>query len=260
MKRLDHATATWALAILVIAGVGTGLKSAVQQKPNRQAISVDGFRPLLEVVKVLEQRYHVAITYEDPSYLDPSELVDITDRLPGGHPPNGVRTFVPRGGPFSFEYFVTPPSSSGQLKGVLTALLRSYQSTPYPHNFRLLETDGVYNIVPVGRRNKNGTEEAYEAILSSDVPFLQHGAPRSAYEALEDLAKAVQRSRGVMVLVGGPPNILLRTNVPDPPAHGVARAELLRILRSTGFLLTYQVIYDPIFDGRFYITVDVVPK
>ena len=261
VKRLDHATATCALAILVIAGVGTGVKSAVQQKPIREVISVKGYRPLLEVVKALEQRYHVAITYEDPPYLDPSELVDVTDLIfRGGHPSNGVRAFLPRGGPFSFEYSVTPAAGSDQLKDVLTALLRTYRSTPYPHNFRLLETDGIYNIVPVGRRNKSGTEEAYEAILSSDVPFVRRGEPRSAYVALQDLAETVQRSRGVVVRAGAPANLLPETKISDPPAHGVARSELLRILRSTGRPLTYQVIYDPIFGGRFYIEVDAVPE
>jgi hypothetical protein len=259
VKRLDHAITTGALAILVIAGVETGVKSAVQQKPIRQTISVNGYRPLLEVVKALEQRYHVAITYEDPPYLDPSELVDITDRV-GAHPPNGVRLYVPRGGPFSFEYSVRPGAGSDQLEDVLTALLRSYRSTPYPHSFRLLKTDGIYNIVPVGRRNKSGREEAYEAILSSEVPFVRGGEPRSAYEALVYLAKAVQRSRGVEVLAEGPPNILSRSKVSDPPAYGVARSELLRILRSTGQRLTYQLLYNPVLDGSFAIEVTTVPE
>jgi hypothetical protein len=114
--------------------------------------------------------------------------------------------------------------------------------------------------VPVGRRNKNGTEEDYEAILSSDVPFVRRGEPRSAHVALQDLVKTVQRLRGVVIEFQGAERLLVETKVSDPPApHGVARSKLLRILRSTGYRLSYQVIYDPIFDGRFYTWVDSVP-
>jgi hypothetical protein len=261
MKHHDRAMARWVLVILVVAGVGSGVKADAQQESIRDVISVDNARPLAEVVKALEQRYGVVITYEDPPYNHASQRVDVSQLVRRDRGLAGVRTFVPSGGRFSFEYSVKPGLGPEQFGGVLTRLLQQYRSTDYAHSFRLQKTDAIYHIVPMGRRGESGGDEDYEAILSSDVPLVRREGPHSALEALTHLVNMVQQTAGVSVEIATVPvNLLNRTEVSDPPAHSPARSELLRILRSTGEQLSWRLLYDPNGNGKFYLNIHSVPK
>lgn len=244
----------WLLATLVVTAMGALPGVMARQEPDADVISVESGRPLADVARTLQQRHGVVITYEDPPYLDPSQLKDIT------RPYDRVRNLVPRGGPFSFSYSLKTTRPE-EFEAVLKRLLRLYRTTPYANGFRLEKADGVFHIVPDSRRNRTGGEEDYEAYLSTDVQLVRSGGPRSAYDALIDLSRSLEQATGLPMIVDpGPAGILANATVGDPPEHSSARSELLRILTSTGERLSWHLLYDPE-ESRpaFYLNLDRVP-
>ncbi len=126
-----------------------------------------GPRPLADVVRTLERRHGIVITYEDPPYLHDSQRADVTDAIRRTKEVTSPRVFVPRGGPFSFEYTLRPEAPRAQMPFVVSTLLEEYRSTHYAGAFRMLRTGDMFHVVPSGRKTKSGTEEPYEALLST---------------------------------------------------------------------------------------------
>lgn len=253
MTSRKHITASFAVLSVAAAMWPNVLEIAADllaQEGTRHKVTVNRKRPLAEAVRALEQRHGVVITYEDPPYRHSSQLVN--DSLPGRRP-----SFVPRGGPFAFEYVLPPLPSAMAMKPVLTAVVRQYYATGYAGKFDVLQNGDMFHIMPISRRAENGWEEPYDALLSTELSIVASGTEPSAMDALADLAENLRVATGTSVVLGTlPVNLLNSTKVPEWSGHTAARSELTRILTSTGRRLSWRLLYDA--KGLFVLNVHML--
>jgi hypothetical protein len=132
-----------ALAFLVLFA---GAASGALQQDETVTIHVSDARPLASAIKELEDRYGWVITYEDPRYVDASDVEDVTWRRKDLDFTKKV--LAPRGGPFSFRYPVPAGVDAPDASALLGKLLEEYHRTGYPGVFRLARTGSVFHIVP----------------------------------------------------------------------------------------------------------------
>ena len=85
--------------------------SVYPQEPA--TIHVQDPRPLAKVVRTLEQRYGVVITYEEAPYTHEAQISDVTAAVARSQPKSG-RVVGPRGGAFSFTGGVDAGSASAR--------------------------------------------------------------------------------------------------------------------------------------------------
>lgn len=222
------------------------------EQGTSQNIFLNRRRPLADAVLALERRHGIAITYEDPPYRFVDQLVN--DSL-AGRP----ASFVPRGGPFSFEYVLPARPSDKAMKPVLAAMLHKYSATGYAGKFELSQTGTMLHVIPISRRAEDGQEVPYEAILSTQLSFAATGVEKSAFDALSGLTQDLQRATGVSVLLGTvPTNLLTTTKVVDWTGSASARTELVRILMLTGQPLSWLLFYDPNAPGMFVLNIHLL--
>lgn len=248
----------WSLTTCAVVCLSAGASMGMPQQTTgadravRQRVSASSGRPLADVVSTLEQRYGVPITYEDPPYDDDSQR----KILSGGREP----TFVPRGGPFSFEYRLdeTGPIEQ-QLERILTALVQEYRPTSYAGQFQVSRTENMFHIIPVSRRVIGGQDVPYAAILNTELSFVAREPDEPVTQALEELCQELGRVAGITVIVGTvPTNVFDQTRVKGYTGKAAGRSHLVRILASTARSLSWQFFYDPNGAGMFVLNIHLV--
>lgn len=228
---------------LVLGGTGAAA-SSTQRDAAQRTIVVESGRPLADAVETLQSRLGIVITYEDPPYLDPSQLRDATDEVRRGQP-NKRRIVVPRGGPLSFSYQMPEGTRDEQVTSILGSLLERYRANGYPGDFQVERTGTVFHVVPTGRLSREGRNEAFQSILSTTLEIEPTGTePQSAIEALRNLVDSLGRTTDVPVVLGTiPTNLLRQSTVASNPGTRSAREELVRILASTGQGVSWQLFF-----------------
>jgi len=215
-----------ALAFLVLFA---GAASGALQQDETVTIHVSDARPLASAIKEIEDRYGWVITYEDPRYVDASDVEDVTWRRKDLDFTKKV--LAPRGGPFSFRYPVPAGVDAPDASALLGKLLEEYHRTGYPGVFRLARTGSVFHIVPSASRNTLGQLEPWSSPLNARISIANN--ERTAFDMLEAIAAAVSRSGSVKVGVASAPlNLMMGVRVQGGARNERARSVLLRTLEA----------------------------
>src|SRR5437763_1084383 len=91
-----------------------------------EVLSVDDPRPLNAAVKLIEQRCHCTITYEDPKW-GPDDDVDVSGSV--WHRTD-IRPRVPRGGRFTFSMAGdTSARTASQMRAPVEQVLRAFENS-----------------------------------------------------------------------------------------------------------------------------------
>lgn len=243
---------------LVVLSLGFGVAgfegSVTQRQTQKLTIAVERARPLADVVETLQDRLGVVITYEDPPYLHASQVRDASEDFRGAS-----RTFIPRGGPFSFSYELPQGTPEEQAARILDSLVEQYRGTGYPGNFRIERTGSVFHVVPTEHRSRAGQDEPFQPILSTPLQFQPTGTEQSALEALQHLVDALGRANNIRVgLATIPTNVLHQTKVTTDFGTRTAREELVRILAATGRQLSWRLMFDPNEPQTWFLNISIV--
>lgn len=216
-------------------------------------ISVDSGRPLAEAILELEKQTGLSVTYEDPPYMFREDIADVTESVRrdlGRYPPGQApRVLVPKGGKFEFSHSVTVSERPIVL---IRQLVAAYHTRFATARFRVEQSDGLFNVVPVSIRNSSGHMGRFNAPL--DVRITVEKKTRTAWQALEELCAAVARSTGTRIGIGTtaiaiPAKPLENYTVSNMPAR-LALAELLAKI-GNGAKLSWRLLYGP--DTRTYV-------
>lgn len=226
----------------LLAGLAVPANEQIGHMQEISTVSVHARRPLAAAVRTLEDRHGVVITYEDPPYVHASQIADVTATVARRQLPKGIRVLVPRGGPFEFGY----PGSSGSyahMPDILERLVTEYKSSGYAGGFKLLRTGETFHVVPTTRRNRNGNDAAYSAILNTKISISRQGP---ALDVLQEIATTLADRTGVAVFLGTVPmGRSLRVNVTISADNEPARSVLVRTLVASGARLSWELYYDP---------------
>jgi hypothetical protein len=224
--------------ILTVTGRGT-------QEPGKDQISINDPRPLALAAETLEKKYGWIITYEDPPYVNESELVDVTDKvrrdLDKFEPGKAPRVLIPRGGTLTFEYSIdpstkTPPDSAV----VVQQLLDAYAGAGNPGLFRLDRDGARLHIL------------ASPSVL--DAAITLPAKKRNGLELLDAFCSAVSQASGTRVVMATVPLNLLHRYQTEAGAKDQNAREFLNkeLDRTTNKIkLSWQLLYDPVTKSYF---------
>jgi hypothetical protein len=191
-------------------------------------LSVGSRRPLADAARLLEERFHRVVTYEDTPYAHPDDTVrDEAGRL------------IPRGGRITVQY-----GEADDPQGVISNILEAYARSNLPGRFAVEHRDGDYHIVPRAFRDARGAMEARTSLLDTPIALVARG--RDALRVMEEIAHSVSRARGETVALGTVPiNRLAQHRVASDRLNGSARDLLVGLFRETGTRSSWQLLNDP---------------
>jgi hypothetical protein len=215
---------------------------APAQRQNETAISVTDPRPLARAIETLEARYGWVITYEDPRFVFPGDIEDVTlsVRRDGRTAP---KVLIPRGGEFNFQYPTARGAAPNESR-LLQQLLNEYHLTGHPGVFRLAQTDGVFHVIPHESRNSEGRFVTLASLLDARISIPE--GDRSAFGMLGLISEAVSKSAAATLTVGTVPlNVMMQTRVQGGANNESARTVLLRTLAASNQKLSWKLLCGP---------------
>jgi hypothetical protein len=223
------------------------------QGSGRLVVSVDDPRPLAAAVTFLQQRFKWTITYEDPRFEHPDDIEDVTAsvRRDGDL---SKRVLVPKGGRFSVTYDLPETPDP---RDVLTRLLNEYAQSGYPGRFSVIETSGVFHVIPTEIRDRTGAQKRNSSILATAVSLPERD--RSLLELVEEVLEQVQSTSGHTVKLGSVPLNLMRRPTREGVSGENASAVLARVLATDETKMSWQLLYGA--DTRMYfLNLGVIPS
>jgi hypothetical protein len=239
-----------------IAMIGGGVLFGAQRDSE---LHISRPRVIAAAVREIERHFGRVITYEDTSYVHPSDIVDETEqvrRTPGADPKKrilGVRTE-------RVDLKVPPrqPSLNGQAGEVLQALLGQSRAAGNTGEFRVDWTPGGYHVIPVSRKGKDGALEPYSSPLEARITLPQRTVDGLAF--MRCLAAAITKTTGRKITAGIMPlNRLNQARIAVDAQNDSARDVLWRALQSVGPDLSWQMLCEVGEQSECALNIHMVP-
>ena len=212
-------------------------------------LSVSSGRPVADAVRSLEQKYGFVITYEDPQYVHPADLKDITPRwyVPANHPQNRQRILAPRGGSLNFSYQVKGGKPLENTSDLLTRLVNSYgvgRNAEFSVHKATVLGVTEWHIIPARALGQGGQLVNVSPILDTSISIPNE--KRTGLDMIGTVCKELTRITHQRIALGVVPlNPLYAYNAvqgaDNQPARDVLADTLARIRPG----LSWQLFYDP---------------
>ena len=206
-----------------------------------QEVSVDDPRPLSAALTVLQDLHGVAITYEDPVFSHPGDLV------PRSELGSEDGLMIPRGGHLSVKYLVdTRTGAMVDPLGTIEHVIEKHAAKGYPGRFQVVEIDDVFHVTPVATRTASGAWQAQTSALARPISLVT-GA--TGLETITAIADGLGSVLGREVWSGmAPYRALLRLDPPASFSNEPARDALMRLLRDLDGVASWHLYHDPTLD------------
>jgi len=239
------------ILIAALASISWVRQGKAVQEIRKESLKVEGPRPMANAIEVLESRCRCPITYEDPRYVNSSEIDDVTAQvrrdLANYKTGEAPKVLIPKGGAISIEYNDSPASSElERTLMILRQLLDAHHANGNAGLFRF-EIDGqLIHVVPTAIKNQAGQMAPQESFLDAliTVPVQE----RRGLVTLQAICAAISQATKTKVIVGSVPMNLLAQHIGrEGGKNQKARDLLLSLLegskRDAG--LSWQLLYDP---------------
>lgn len=224
-----------------------GIISSVSASGSAQVetLKVDHPRPLADAVRLFQAQFGWAVTYEDPRYIHPADLVDVTDKVRNpAAVPSGRRVIGPRGGPFAFQFQrPSPDADQNQIAEIVGAMIGDFNLRDYAGKFKIVSTKRMLHVVPMSVRGVSGQQVPAGSILDARVS-LPSRQGRATVDALMTLFAAIETSTEQRIEMGTvPTNLLVQSRMDEGATDETARDFLERTLQATGRTLSWRLLY-----------------
>jgi len=226
-----------------------------------EEMSVTDERPVAKAIELLEQRYHVPITYEDTLYLNDNEIADVTAEVRLDHDgSNPQRVLVPvrRTVTFFAPETTTGKSQGARLEAALDAvmsLVDSYALAGGAGGFTVSQDASSLHVVARAFTDASGKSQTLKPILEAQVSIA--GRPQSAFAAIEEVCRQTSSAARVLDVGTTPINLLANHPVNLDLKNAQARAVLESISKQMAAPLSWQLFCGPR-DGGCALNVHVV--
>jgi hypothetical protein len=189
--------------------LGTAQEAAIVKAP-----SDDLSRPVSSVITQIRKQTGVSITYEDPRYINQSDIEDVTDAVSKASDAEkkfGPRILIPKGHAITFVYAPSEMKTPTSAKAVLERLVREYALGGGPA-FTVTEDANRLHVVPNQALDASGAfvhqNSIFETLIT--VPASQ----RNGGQMLQAICDAVRNKTGIEIEIG-----------PSVPSNYLARFE-----------------------------------
>lgn len=226
------------VSTFLVCGFVTAISGAGRAIPA-ETITVNDPRPLAEVLLQFQVAYGFAVTYEDPRFANPGDLVQVAPRAP-----TGFRELIPRGGPLSATFEPpAPDADQAQTAAIISSIIDAYHASGYPGRFRVVRGEHMLHVVPVSVLARDGTTAMTPSILDARVSFPSQKG-RNMFEGLRAMLVAVGTVTGQRINIGTvPTNLLMQSPMEEGATEVPAREFLERALHGTGRELSWRLLY-----------------
>jgi hypothetical protein len=205
-------------------------KARIELQGTILQIEANDPRPLHQVMEGLTERFHWNLSYEDPRYDYPDDVIDNTPAELLDDNPGGKHFYIPAGGAFAItlkEFNEADPKN--ELR-TLDEIVKAYNKSKNPGRFKVLALDGdAFTIVGTG------------AARGSQIPLLDTKISLNAGlvpgdDALNQLAEELSKKTGFTVSASGTggEQPLRPLTVPVRADSVPARVALEEILKALG--------------------------
>ncbi len=199
----------------------------VSSAAAREILRVEGPRPVLAAVRMLEARHGWTVCYEDPPYTAMGEVID---RTPATY--NGPGRIVePRGGIIEISYDPPPAGDTIGAVRVLQSVIEDHARRNNAGRFRIRVIDDVVCVVP-----------AQGSIM--EIPVTLRRRERMLNQVVEDLVRALSGATGIYFREPVLPRGLANTLVMEAGRERAADL-LLRSSKSAGHRFSWALLYHP---------------
>ncbi len=249
------------LTVAVVIGAPRRMSISSVQVAGTEHLSVNNGRPVAEAAWELEKRYGWVITYEDPIYVNGSEINDVTlqvrrdlDKYKPGQAP---KVLVPKGGSLAITFKLTSDDNTPvRPESVVQKLLEVNGAAGNGGIFRLEVSGPIVHVIPTAYKNITGTLVPLQPVLDSLISI--PAEERTGMQSLKALCAAVSEVTQTKVVVGTVDRNLFAGHSYQLGAKDEkARDFLVRLLgnvRVAGRLddtdLSWRLLFDP--TEKFY--------
>jgi len=248
------------LSVCAILGFVAPVETPGQEpNPKRQNITVEQGRPLYEAVKELRQRYGWLITYQDPPYEHPGDMM-----LRQGAP---VRHMVPRQMRISVDYTEPRDESPEERRRTIEEVVEGF-SAAGAGQFRVYHSGSFSHVAPVSVRKAVGSVEMLPSMCEVTVSFPP--AMRTIDESLSLILQQVSQQIHATIARGAEPaNLFLGYAYPSDAENERACDLMVRTFESANpkrvamglpmIHVLWAMLYDPTAKEYFYNAAIVEP-
>jgi hypothetical protein len=237
---------------LILAILAATMATAGQQTTGSdsivRSIDVTNARPILRAVEALRERYHIAITYEDPRYAYAQDLQDIS-YIHKKALTSGVKSIAPKGGEIHFTYVEVSGRPQENVLSLIQRLLTEYASQGGPVfdvRERTTPSGPEWNVIAVRARGANGAFSGQPDILGSLI-FIPK-AKRSIADMLVEMLQQLRTETGYRIELGTTERSVSTSEL---GANNVPARDVL--LGIYGTSMVWNLNYDPEGDGMYVL-------
>lgn len=222
-----------------------------------QVISIQDSRPVSELAWQLEEKYGVAISYEDPPYLCSDDVIDVSAEVNRSASPPETPVLIPREEAIDFKPISVHKGSAESFEKAFRASLDKYAAAS-GRKFAVSRHGEMLIVVPANYRSKDGTFEQADPIFDKKISIAP--GKRTGIEFLQEFSKALLKASGSKVSIGTIPiNLFFGAHTELQATDMRARDVLLSLFAETHQQLSWQLLYGP-GEGDYALNIRVVPK
>lgn len=255
----------WLSCLAVAVAVGWGFVGGRgAQVDAKVRLSVRDPRPLAKAVEVLEARSGLAVTYEDPLYVNEGEIADVAPSVRKDfnrfRPGEAPKVLIPKGGAVTVDYNAIPGTERpADPVAAVQELVKEHSASGNAGLFRVEQSGQMIHVIPAAFKNREGVMTAQQSVLDAmiNVPAEE----RSGVQTLRAICEAVSQATHTRVVVGTIPlNLFIRHHGSEGGADQKARDVLVNLLGNTrkGTNLSWRLLYDPGM-GTYALNIHTVP-
>ena len=206
-------------------------------------VKVSDPRPLAAAALQLQQRYGVAISYEDPPFSHPQDLVEVLVESPV---PGAEETaiLIPAGGGLEMK-LGAEAGASVQLDpaAVLASLVMIYEKGDQPGRFQVVQDGEMFHLLPTAMRQGTGALGPVTPLLDTVISL--DGSPRRADVVLHKIRNKLHSASGVNIEVGMTPvQLLYDSTVSVGGTNLPARDLLVQFSEALPMPVTWRLLWD----------------
>lgn len=195
-------------------------------------------RPVQKAMVRLAGELGWNISYEDPPYVNPDDMRDVTVREI-----DGQRAIIPRGGRITLPDDVAARAGIENPVALLESVLATEQTARgNVKRFRILRSRTMFHVIPTKFLNAEGRWQPLLPVLDSTVSL--SSGEMSLLEFLQELCAQITESSGTKVVGGVAPMLGVTTRLKAQERQGRARDLLVEALATTGTPHSWLLLYD----------------
>ena len=206
-------------------------------------------RPVSSVIDQIRKQTRASITYEDPRYINQSDIEDVTDsvsKAPDAEKKFGSRILIPKGHPITFVYAPSDMKTPSSARAVLERLGREYARAGGPA-FTVTQDNDRLHVVPDQVLDASGALVHQNSIFETVITVSP--SQRNGGQLLQAICDAVRNKTGIEIQIGPsvPSNYLARFEIKDGITSQPAAKAIANLLdaASPKAVFDWDLYFDP---------------